>query len=501
MSLVPIITIVSLLVLFILFALVTLYWRRRTAQRGQRRQVQNTANGAPVRMLTVRGGRVVPALEQRTPSVSTKRSWIERTSWVSFQTTLRDTDKQSHRPSGSLITPKVLSQVETLEEESTWTAPTSRHTFSFEQKKQGMRSDEAREKEVIDREVCIDESSKIARGCYFISSTGSVESHSPICKGSGSKNLTTKPYPNYALSSQASEADKAAPHGWVGGIEMESYPTNVITVTTSDVGISGLPGSILPNSSAPLERSGQSKRPIYAAKYGSAYEPSLLPQYHTSYPSLYENSMAIDTTQPPTAILPQLDRRVEPTRDCAIPSTWETSSLQLPPAIRSRNSSVSTQPPTFTGSSISPSDAHTPHLSVASFDSNLKEFSHYYFPPSAEINKLRRPTVSRKSIGTLASIDSIVQPSLPVQAYPTMERKDKALPPIPLYQGALVHQSSNAVMKVSGTAQDLQREKAVKKAEAKKDRNLRKNASETSNIQLNHLRQHLEGLEPPFGTH
>ncbi len=149
MNLTPTIIIVSLLAFFICLA-VGLLIRNGLARRNRQEQQKSALSGVnvmPVRMLTIREGRVVPTSELITPTSINKKSWFERGSWLSGTTTRVNSEMIDHRNSESQRIKEIkINDRMSQSEKPGRRTPKLKHVFSFERQRRSMNLQEAAER-------------------------------------------------------------------------------------------------------------------------------------------------------------------------------------------------------------------------------------------------------------------------------------------------------------------------------------------------------------------
>ncbi|KAI9706097.1 MAG: hypothetical protein M1836_005503 [Candelina mexicana] len=567
MNLTPTIIIVSLLVFFIILALVILIRNgivRRTRQQQQKSALRGV-NVMPVRMLTVREGRVVPNTEVITPTSINKKSWFERSSWLSGQTTRVNSEMIDHRNSESQRIKEILvNDRMSHSEKSGRRTPKLKHVFPFERQRMSTNLHEAAERGEmakvgnVDRLAIpikpfldpppasvmpsIDERSSrwgqsISTETASLSPTekpdppplpfqtpfsverigraskpssrpesADVQSMSPIAQGNASSvddyawhhpgtrisisKLSRKlsaADPEYSVARQLIARRKAAtpPTSYWSVAEQQDFPKLVAHFGTSWTEIaSWMPAKthiMVRNyfnrlvcqgrtelaeaaklADAKRERGeGRGPLPEISCLDTTANDASQSKPERRRSQRLFTKSRpssARNSAFPPSESIPELPR-VPP--NAAMAPTSGPSSKRNSQDTQGTNlgRSASVRPKSSSSAPKQLRRSNSQH-SVSTYDSDqFQEFKHYFGPTAYNLHTPgNRPSmVSTNSISTLASIDSIIQP--------TARRKEKALPPLPiLHKGTLVRKDSGRIMKLSGTGEDLRKEKAKVRA-------------------------------------
>ncbi|KAI9798232.1 MAG: hypothetical protein M1835_002717 [Candelina submexicana] len=556
MNLTPTIIIVSLLVFFIILALMILIRNgivRRTRQQQQKSALRGV-NVMPVRMLTVREGRVVPNTEVITPTSINKKSWFERSSWLSGQTTRVNSEMIDHRNSESQRIKEIqVNDRMSHSEKSGRRTPKLKYVFPFERQRMSTNLHEAAERGEMAKVgnvdglatpikpflnpppasvmPSIDECSsrwgqsistetaslsptdkseppplpfqtpfsveRIGRASEpssrpestHVQSMGSIAQgnassvddyawHHPGTRISISK-LSRKlsaADPEYSVARQLIARRKAAtpPTSYWSVAEQQDFPKLVAHFGTSWTEIaSWMPAKThimgrtelaeaAKLADAKRER-GEERGPLpeiscldTTANDASQSKPERRRSQRISTKS--RSSSARNSAFPPSGSIPELPRvppnaAMAPTsRPSSKRNSQETQGTNLGRSASVRPKSSSSAPKQLRRSNS--------QRSVSTYDSDqFQEFKHYFGPTAYSLHTPgNRPSmVSTNSISTLASIDSIIQP--------TARRKEKALPPLPIiHKGTLVRKDSGRIMKLSGTGEDLRKEKAKVRA-------------------------------------
>ncbi|KAI9719747.1 MAG: hypothetical protein M1812_003235 [Candelaria pacifica] len=562
MNLTPTIIIVSLLAFFIILAVVLLV-RNGVARRARQERQKTALNGVnvvPVRMLTIREGRVVPTSEVFTPNRSHKKSWFERGSWLSGQTTRVNSEMTDHRNSESQrIKEIVVKDRMSQSEKPGRRTPKLKHVFSFERQRRSSYSHEAAERGEIakvgsvDRVAVpikpsmdpppasvmasIDECSshwgqsistetaslsptdtsepppipfqtpfsveRIGRASEATSRPESDDVMGSIAEGNVDEYAWHHPGtrisisklsrklsaadPEYSIARQMIARRKVAtpPTSYWSAAEQQDFPKLVAHFGTSWTEIA----SWMPSKTHIMVRNyfnrlicqgrtdlaeaakladlkkerGEERGPLPEIscldtedKDASQCKPERRRSSRLSSKS--RPSSARNSAFPPPESIPELPR---------VPSNVTLAPISKRSSNRVSHSihgtefgrSASVRPKSSSSVTKQPRRSNSQRSVCTCNSDQFQEFKHYFGPAAYNLHSPgNRPSmVSLSSISTLASIDSVIQPS--------SRKREKALPPLPiLHKGTLVRKDSGRIMKLSGTGEDLQKEKAKVRA-------------------------------------